>query len=111
MDGREVLARIKADARWRATPVIMISGEQDMQGIIDCIEAGADDYLFKPFNPVLLQARIKAGIERKRWHDREEQYRSSSSATSASSAPPSGATCPTTSSRRSSSARGPGARR
>jgi adenylate cyclase len=75
MDGREVLARIKEDARWRATPVIMISGEQDMQGIIDCIEAGAEDYLFKPFNPVLLQARIKAGIERKRWHDREEQYR------------------------------------
>jgi adenylate cyclase len=75
MDGREVLRRIKAEPRWRATPVIMISGEQDMQGIIDCIEAGADDYLFKPFNPVLLQARIKAGIERKRWHDREQQYR------------------------------------
>lgn len=75
MDGREVLARIKAEPRWRATPVIMISGEQDMPGIIDCIEAGAEDYLFKPFNPVLLQARIKAGIERKRWHDREEQYR------------------------------------
>lgn len=75
MDGREVLAKIKADERWRATPVIMISGEQDMQGIVDCIEAGADDYLFKPFNPVLLQARIKAGIERKRWHDREDEYR------------------------------------
>jgi class 3 adenylate cyclase len=75
MDGREVLRRIKAEPRLRATPVIMISGEQDMQGIVDCIEAGADDYLFKPFNPVLLQARIKAGIERKRWHDREQQYR------------------------------------
>ncbi len=75
MDGREVLRRIKAEPRWRATPVIMISGEQDMQGIIDCIEGGADDYLFKPFNPVLLQARIKAGIERKHWHDREELYR------------------------------------
>jgi class 3 adenylate cyclase len=75
MDGREVLRRIKAEPKLRATPVIMISGEQDMQGIIDCIEAGADDYLFKPFNPVLLQARIKAGIERKRWYDREQQYR------------------------------------
>jgi class 3 adenylate cyclase/CheY-like chemotaxis protein len=75
MDGREVLGHIKADPRWRATPVIMISGEQDLEGIVDCIEAGADDYLFKPFNPVLLQARIKAGIERKRWHDREQQYR------------------------------------
>jgi class 3 adenylate cyclase/CheY-like chemotaxis protein len=75
MDGREVLYRIKEHPEWRATPVIVISGSQDMDGIIECIEAGADDYLFKPFNPVLLQARIKAGIERKRWHDREEQYR------------------------------------
>jgi adenylate cyclase len=75
MDGHEVLQKIKANPDWRATPVIMISGQQDMQGIIDCIEAGADDYLLKPFNPVLLQARIKAGIERKRWHDREQQYR------------------------------------
>ena len=75
MDGHEVLRRIKDNPEWRATPVIMISGRQDMDGIIDCIEAGADDYMFKPFNPVLLQARIKAGIERKRWHDREQQFR------------------------------------
>lgn len=75
MDGREVLQRIKRHNTWRAIPVIVISGSQDIEGIIACIEAGADDYLFKPFNPVLLQARIKAGIERKRWHDREEQYR------------------------------------
>ena len=75
MDGHEVLRRIKANPDWRAIPVIVISGSQDMDGIIECIEAGADDYLFKPFNPVLLQARIKAGIERKRWHDREEKYR------------------------------------
>ena len=56
------------------------AGDRDLgppghAGHYDCIEAGADDYLFKPFNPVLLQARIKAGIERKRWHDREDQYR------------------------------------
>ncbi|MFT4822943.1 MAG: adenylate cyclase [Halioglobus sp.] len=75
MDGREVLRRIKEHPVWRATPVIIISGSQDMDGIIECIEAGADDYLLKPFNPVLLEARIKAGIERKRWHDREQQYR------------------------------------
>ncbi len=75
MDGHEVLRRIKEHPEWRATPVIVISGNQDMDGIIECIEAGADDYLFKPFNPVLLQARIKAGIERKRWHDKEKQYR------------------------------------
>ena len=75
MDGSEVLMRIKENSAWRAIPVIVISGRQDMDGIISCIEAGADDYLFKPFNQVLLQARITAGLERKRWHDREEQYR------------------------------------
>ncbi|MFT6956037.1 MAG: adenylate cyclase [Halieaceae bacterium] len=75
MDGRQVLKQIKEHPDWRATPVIVISGRQDMDAIVECIEAGADDYLFKPFNPVLLQARIKAGIERKRWHDREAQYR------------------------------------
>lgn len=75
LDGRDVLQRIKGDERWRATPVIMISGEQDMPGIIECIEAGADDYLCKPFNPVLLRARIAAGIERKRWHEQEQRYR------------------------------------
>ena len=73
--GAEVLKRLKDDEQLRATPVIMISGRQDMDQIIACIQAGADDYLLKPFNPVLLQARIAAGIERKRWHDREEQYR------------------------------------
>lgn len=73
--GREVLARIKADEQLRALPVIMISGQQDMDHIIDCIQIGADDYLLKPVNSVLLNARIKSGIERKRWHDKEEQYR------------------------------------
>ncbi len=75
MDGREVLRRIKEHEEWRATPVIVISGHQGMEDIIECIEAGADDYLFKPFNQILLQARIKAGIERKRWHDKEGLYR------------------------------------
>ena len=73
--GAEVLKRLKEDERLRATPVVMISGQQDMDQMVGCIEAGADDYLLKPFNPVLLQARISAGIERKRWHDREERYR------------------------------------
>ena len=75
MDGMQVLQKIKEDTRLRATSVIMISGQQDIAEIINCIEAGADDYLFKPFNSVLLRARIKAGIDRKRWHDREETYR------------------------------------
>lgn len=75
ISGAEVLTFMKSDERLRATPVIMISGRQDMDQIVACIQAGADDYLLKPFNPVLLQARISAGIERKRWHDREERYR------------------------------------
>ncbi len=75
MNGMEVLKKIKGNTRFRAISVIMISGQQDIAEIINCIEAGADDYLFKPFNQVLLRARIKAGIDRKRWHDREETYR------------------------------------
>lgn len=75
MDGDEVLERIKGHEEWRSIGVIVISGQQDREGIVRCIEAGADDYLFKPFNPVLLRARIKAGLERKRWLDREQAYR------------------------------------
>ncbi len=60
IDGREVLAQIKADEHLRALPVIMISGRQDMDQIIDCIQVGADDYLLKPVNSVLLSARIKS---------------------------------------------------
>ena len=56
--GAEVLKAMKENPALRATPVIMISGRQDMDQIIACIQAGADDYLLKPFNPVLLQARI-----------------------------------------------------
>jgi class 3 adenylate cyclase len=75
MDGHELLARLKNHPQWRAIPVIVVSGNKDKEGVIRCIEAGAEDYLFKPFNPVLLQARICAGIERKRWHDKEQQLR------------------------------------
>ncbi len=75
INGKEVLARIKQSDHLRAIPVIMISGRQDMDQIVDCIQVGADDYLLKPVNSVLLNARIKSGLERKRWHDKEEQYR------------------------------------
>ena len=75
MSGLELLAILKADAALRAVPVIVISGISETSGVIRCIEAGAEDYLNKPFNPTLLQARLAAGLERKRWHDREEAYR------------------------------------
>ena len=74
MNGFQVLERLKADERLREVPVIMISGLRETENVIRCIEAGAEDYLPKPFDPVLLRARIGACLERKRWHDRERHY-------------------------------------
>jgi class 3 adenylate cyclase len=74
LDGREVLARIKKDPSLRDLPVIMISALDQVDGIVDCIELGAEDYIAKPFNPVFLRARVGAGIEKKRWRDRELSY-------------------------------------
>jgi len=74
MNGFEVLARIKADPRLHRIPVIMISALDEVDSVVRCIEAGAEDYLPKPFNPILLKARINAGIEKKRWHERERLY-------------------------------------
>ena len=75
MSGLDLLVILKADPALRAVPVIVVSGISETSGVIRCIEAGAEDYLSKPFNPTLLQARLAAGLERKRWHDREEAYR------------------------------------
>jgi len=74
LNGAEVLARIKDDPALREVPVIMISALDQVDGIVHCIELGAEDYIAKPFNPVFLRARINAGIERKRWRDRELSY-------------------------------------
>jgi CheY-like chemotaxis protein len=74
MDGFAVLERIKADEATRRIPVIMISALDDLSSVVRCIEHGAEDYLAKPFDPVLLRARIGASIEKKRFHDREADY-------------------------------------
>ena len=74
LNGFQVLERLKADERLHAVPVIMISGLRETDSVIRCIEAGAEDYLSKPFNPVLLRARISACLERKRWRERERCY-------------------------------------
>jgi two-component system sensor histidine kinase/response regulator len=71
MDGYEVLGHIKEDDRLRHIPVIMISALNELQSVVRCIEAGAEDYLAKPFNPTLLKARIGACLEKKRGRDRE----------------------------------------
>jgi adenylate cyclase len=78
MSGFEVLCRLKADAGTRHVPVIMISALDELDSTVRCIEAGAEDYLPKPFNPVLLRARIGACLEKKRLLDelRAEKERS-----------------------------------
>ncbi len=69
MSGYEVLERIRADARLRHIPVIMISAVDEIESVIRCVELGAEDYLVKPFNPTLLRARVGACLEKKRLRD------------------------------------------
>src|SRR3954463_9875854 len=66
MDGVAVLEHIKADPALRDVPVIMVSALEDVEGVIRCIELGAEDYLPKPFDPVLLRARVRAGLDKRR---------------------------------------------
>ena len=74
IDGLDVLERLKGDAATRDIPVIMISALDDLSSVVRCIEFGAEDYLPKPFDPVLLRARIGAALEKKRLRDREADY-------------------------------------
>ncbi|WP_293354927.1 MULTISPECIES: adenylate/guanylate cyclase domain-containing protein [unclassified Microcoleus] len=74
MNGYQVLEHLKADEQLRHIPVIMISAVDDIDSIVRCIELGAEDYLSKPFNPVLLKARISACLEKKRLRDKEQTY-------------------------------------
>src|SRR5262249_52757935 len=74
MNGYQVLQELKADETLRHIPVIMISALDEIDSIVRCIESGAEDYLTKPFNPVLLKARIDACLEKKRLRDREAHY-------------------------------------
>ena len=74
LDGYAVLERRRDDPRLRAIPFIVISATGDDASVIRCIELGAEDYLPKPFDPVLLRARIGACLEKKRLHDQEQQH-------------------------------------
>jgi class 3 adenylate cyclase len=69
MDGFAVLARLKADPKLRDIPIIIISAMNDLQSVVKGIEQGAEDYLPKPFEPVLLHARISSSLEKKRLRD------------------------------------------
>jgi serine phosphatase RsbU (regulator of sigma subunit) len=74
MDGFEVLERLRADARLRTIPVIMISAVDEIEAVARAIELGATDYLPKPFNAVVLKARVTATLEKKRLEDAERQH-------------------------------------
>ena len=55
-------------------PVIVLSGTGDMDNVVRCVELGAEDFLPKPFNPLLLRTRIAAGLEKKRLRDQEQAF-------------------------------------
>jgi CheY-like chemotaxis protein len=74
MDGYQVLEHRQADPRLRSIPFIMISALGELDSVVRCIEMGAEDYLTKPFEPVLLRARVGACLEKKRLHDAEVEY-------------------------------------
>jgi adenylate cyclase len=74
MNGYEVLEQIKSDMALRDVPVIMISAVDEIDSVVRCIELGAEDYLLKPFNAVLLRARIGACLEKKKLRDHEASY-------------------------------------
>ncbi|MGB7910746.1 MAG: adenylate/guanylate cyclase domain-containing protein [Desulfobaccales bacterium] len=69
LNGYQVLQHLKQSETWRDLPVIMISALDEMDSAVRCIELGAEDYLPKPFNPVLLRARVQACLEKKRLRD------------------------------------------
>lgn len=73
MDGITALKQIKADERLREVPVIMVSGLDEVASVVRCIEEGAEDYLTKPLDPVILAARINAWLEKKRLRDAERR--------------------------------------
>lgn len=74
MDGHAVLHHLKSTPDLRELPVIMISGLDEIETAARCIEAGAEDYLVRPFDPVLLRARITATLEKKQLRDLEKQH-------------------------------------
>jgi adenylate cyclase len=73
LDGFAVLRELKGDPRSRHIPVVMISSISEIQSVIHCIEMGAEDYVTKPFDPILLRARVGALLERKRMRDEEQR--------------------------------------
>ena len=74
VNGYELLEEMKANESWQNIPVIVLSGTTDMDNVVRCVELGAEDFLPKPFNPLLLRTRIAAGLEKKRLRDQEQAF-------------------------------------
>ena len=74
LDGIGVLEALKSDMRLRDVPVLMISGVEEQDSVVKCIELGAEDSLPKPFDPVLLRARLGACLEKKRLSDERNSF-------------------------------------
>jgi class 3 adenylate cyclase len=74
LNGFHALEFIKSDPKTRHLPVIMLTALDEVDSTVRCIEAGAEDYVPKPFNPVILYARINASLEKKRLRDQEQAY-------------------------------------
>ena len=73
MNGFEVLEALLEDEELRYLPVIMTSASDELDRVVKCIEMGAEDYLVKPLNPVLLRARVNASLEKKRLRDEQRR--------------------------------------
>ena len=73
LDGYQVLAELKVDLHLREMPVIMTSSLDELDSVVKCVEMGAEDYLTKPINPALLNARIAASLEKKRLRDQQRE--------------------------------------
>ena len=73
LDGYEVLAKLQDDPHLRDIPVIVTSALDELDSVVRCLEMGAEDYLTKPVNPVLLNARINASLEKKRLRDQQRE--------------------------------------
>jgi adenylate cyclase len=73
MNGFEVLEALWQDEKLRDLPVIMTSASDELDRVVKCIEMGAEDYLVKPLNPVLLRARVNASLEKKRLRDEQRK--------------------------------------
>ena len=73
VDGISVLEQLKSDPVLTHIPVIMISAVDELESVVRCIEIGAEDYLQKPFDAVLLRARINAGLMKKRLYELERE--------------------------------------